>query len=231
MANNPVPRDKPRVYAFSPGRLVLLVCMVLTLMALCLMLGIRIEKYQQSGDIAVVESAAGASEKASSKHVKPASKSEPVAGSGKTASSRKPAAKAATAPAAPKTQPGKTTQASKPKAPEPAKKPGPKKAVATTAAKTSPKKPVPTRQEKPEPRGHYAVQVEASQDKSRAGLQVDLLKKNGYDAYLEPIDLGAKGRFFRVMVGPYGTEAEAEKVRTDLIRDSRFSESYIRYLP
>jgi cell division septation protein DedD len=141
----------------------------------------------------VVESAAGAPEKASSKHVKAVSKPEPAAGSGKTASSRKPAA--------------------------------------TTAAKTSLKKPVPTRQEKPEPRGHYAVQVEASQDKSRAGLQVDLLKKNGYDAYLEPIDLGAKGRFFRVMVGPYGTEAEAKKVRTDLVRDSRFSESYIRYLP
>ena len=198
MANNPVPRDKPRVYAFSPGRLVLLVCMVLTLMALCLMLGIRIERYQQSGDIAVVESAAGTPEKAFSKHVEAVSKPEPVAGSGKTASSPKPAAKAATAPAAPK---------------------------------TSPKKPVPTRQEKPEPRGHYAVQVEASQDKSRAGLQVDLLKKNGYDAYLEPIDLGARGRFFRVMVGPYGTEAEAKKVRTGLIRDSRFSESYIRYLP
>ena len=209
MANNPVPRDKPHVYAFSPGRLVLLVCMVLTLMALCLMLGIRIERYQQSGDIAVVESAAGAP----AKHVKAVSKPEPVAGSGKTASSRKPAAKAATAPGALKTPPVKTTQASKPKASEPAKKP------------------VPTRQEKPEPGGHYAVQVEASQDKSRAGLQVDLLKKNGYDAYLEPIDLGAKGRFFRVMVGPYGTEAEANKVRTDLIRDSRFSESYIRYLP
>ena len=48
MMNKPGQPDKARVYAFGNKRLVLLACMVLLLIALSMMLGIRIERHQQS---------------------------------------------------------------------------------------------------------------------------------------------------------------------------------------
>ena len=48
MANDIVPSDRPHVYAFSTKRLVMMASVVLLLIALSLMLGIRIERYQRT---------------------------------------------------------------------------------------------------------------------------------------------------------------------------------------
>ncbi len=201
MTNSPTPPDRPYVYAFGAKRLVLLASLVLSLVAFSLMLGIRIERYQQSAGEVM-------------RQASPQEISKPVGSSSKTDNKAEPA-ESSSPVALPKTEvkPKAASAApAKTKAPAPAKdtSPPPKKAVQ---------------------RGHYAVQVESSQDRTKASLQVRLLKDKGFKSYLEEVDLGDKGRYFRVMVGPFQTKAEAGKVRSALAEDSRFTGSYIRYLP
>ena len=48
---------------------------------------------------------------------------------------------------------------------------------------------------------------------------------------IEETQLENRGLYFRVMVGPFRTRAEAVKAQSALAKDSRFAGSYIRYLP
>jgi len=230
MTNNPVPPGKPYVYAFSTRKLVLLACMVLALIALSLMLGIRIERYQRSADLASV---GGVGEGAP---VEPTG-SSPKAGPADSKPGVAPQ-KAATKPQA---EPAATSDV-KDKPVESDSQPKPKPLVSTKAAQAAkseakpavaakPTRPSAPSVEKTVPRGHYAVQVESSQDRAKAGLQVELLKKKGFASYLEEIQLENRGLYFRVMVGPFRTRAEAVKAQSALAKDSRFAGSYIRYLP
>lgn len=213
MTNNPVPPDRPHVYAFSTKRLVLLACIVALLIALGLALGIRIERYQQS-QTAGLSRSLDAPEAVS-----------PPAGS---------AIKKAGDAAARKSQPSASEASGvEPVKPKPAPKP---RAVEPKPAKTvtppaQPTKPVAAKAEPAEPRGHYAVQVESSQDKSKASLQVETLIRNRFSAYIEQVDLEGKGRFYRVMVGPFQTKTQAKEARDALARDSRFTDSLVRYIP
>ena len=228
MPNKIVPPDKPYVYGFNSARLVLLVCIVLALMLLSLMLGIRIERYQRANKVIAYERLRHMSAQQSRKQDEPLPEAEDD-----------PIRSVESAPAPSEGSASKTTttterpESTQPK-PATAKPAPPEKPEATTAVsspKIEPKKPVPPQKEKEVSEGHYAVQVASSQDGSMAGSQVEILKKKGFESYVEEIDLGAKGRFFRVMVGPFQTSTKAKEVRGELIKDSRFSDSYIRYLP
>lgn len=230
MRNKPAPPDRPYVYAFSTGRLVLLACMVLLLIALSLMLGIRIEKYQRSASLSLLEPvgepARQAPVKAPSKSAGSLSKAEPAGVKPGGVAPQKAEARPEAEPA-PKPKP----EAPKPKTAKPVKAAPAEKQAASPAVATRPSKAAASPAEKVVRRGHYAVQVESSQDKAKAERQVELLKKRGFTSYLEEVNIEGKGRFFRVMVGPYESKAEARQARNALAKDSRFAGSYVRYLP
>ena len=209
MTNNPVAPDRPHVYAFSTKRLVLLASIVALLIALGLALGIRIERYQQP-QTAGLSRTPDAPEAVSP----PAGSAIKKAGDAATRKSQPPASEASGA------KPVKPKPAPKPRAVEP------KPAKAVTPP-TQPK----TKAKPAAPRGHYAVQVESSQDKGKASLQVETLIRNGFSAYIEQVDLEGKGRFYRVMVGPFQTKTKAKEAQGALARDSRFTNSLIRYIP
>jgi len=231
MTDKTAPPDRPYVYAFNSARLVLLVCMVLALMLLSLMLGIRIERYQRANKVIAYERVRQESDQPSIEQPRPAPKEtigavEPAKSDAAPPDSPTPK----TPPAQPQPAPAKPPTIPTPK-PAPPPKPEVKAAVTTPKVETKKPSPTPPPEEKEVSKGHYAIQVASSQDKSMANEQMEILKKRKFETYIEEIDLGTKGRFFRVMVGPFQTKAEAEEVRGDLIRDSRFSDSYIRYMP
>ncbi len=79
--------------------------------------------------------------------------------------------------------------------------------------------------------GHFAIQISSSQDKTQAGRQVEDLKRKGFSAYVEEIDIPKKGRFYRVLIGPYESEAAAAPILAKLKKDASFADSYVRFLP
>jgi cell division septation protein DedD len=202
VTNSIVPPDRPHIYAFTSKRLVILASMVFMLVALSLMLGIRIERYQQSSltgagaDIPY----AGSFEKVVSEAPKP---SDP-----------KPAA----TPEAAESQPAKPVVAK----PQPAK---PRIVKATPKAQAV--APAPPKTDKK----HYAIQVESSSDKGRAMLQIDVLNKKGFAAFIEEVDIAGKGTYYRVMIGPFLTKAQASDERISLMKDPKYANSLIRYIP
>jgi cell division septation protein DedD len=56
-----------------------------------------------------------------------------------------------------------------------------------------------------------AVQVYSFKDQSRADAALKKLKDKGYKAYILVSDLGARGIWYRVRVGPFAKEEEARK--------------------
>jgi cell division septation protein DedD len=239
MTNNPVPLDRPHVYAFSTKRLVLLASMVLTLIALGMMLGIRIERQQQAQVMGHRPSGGTPAQKMAALPTGSALKKEkstPEIGAAQTrevkqikaaTSETKKVAKAVTSTGA-ESEPAESQPAPKPVT-APVKQAQPVAEPTATEAAVEAEKPVAS--EKTVRRGHYAVQVEASQDKAKADLQVEILKKKGLKAYIDQVDLGEKGRFFRVMVGPFQTKTQAKEARNTLSEDSRFTGSFIKYIP
>ena len=63
------------------------------------------------------------------------------------------------------------------------------------------------------PKDSFAVQVYSFKDKARADAAIEKLKAKGYKSYIMVSDLGARGVWYRVRVGSFGTEEEA---RTEL---------------
>lgn len=64
--------------------------------------------------------------------------------------------------------------------------------------------------------GAYIVQVAATRDQAEARRMVDKLNGKGYVAASERADLGAKGIWYRVTVGPYGDKAAADAAAAQL---------------
>ncbi|HID95085.1 MAG TPA: polysaccharide biosynthesis tyrosine autokinase [Candidatus Latescibacteria bacterium] len=62
----------------------------------------------------------------------------------------------------------------------------------------------------------YAVHLASYRYLSLANQEADLLREAGYDALVTPVDLPGKGLWYRVLVGGFRTEAEAEKVADQL---------------
>ncbi len=263
MANRSFPPGKPFVYAFSSGRLVLLVCMVIGLMAFSLMLGIRIERYQRaSGEVAVHQVTIRPPVEAPVEPPKALAETETPAPA--TVPSEAAPAPPAPTPTVPETaEPSEAAPAPEPAAPAkaatetpvtvPAKSPSkqqmhpavPQKSLAAPAkseTKPSPaakpaaapptKKPEPIASSKKEvSKTRFAVQISASQDKETSNSQAEQLKKKGFTTYIEEINVPGKGRFYRVLVGPFPTEAEAGKIRSQIAKDSSFAGCYVRSVP
>ena len=62
----------------------------------------------------------------------------------------------------------------------------------------------------------FTIQVYSFQDKNRAQTALQVLKSNGYQAFLIISDLGEKGIWYRVRVGGIADEAVARKMLDDI---------------
>jgi len=129
-----------------------------------------------------------------------------------------PASNAGSA-AAPKAEPAAPTSAeakAEPKSPSKADT----KSIETTVASTAPTSASPTVAGSPSPAGTkadgaFVVQLAAFADDKGANALANKLKKNGYSAYVEPINT-SRGTLWRVRVGGYGTRPEADVARVAL---------------
>jgi DedD protein len=63
--------------------------------------------------------------------------------------------------------------------------------------------------------GAFVVQLAAFADDKGANALANKLKRNGYAAYVEPINT-SRGTLWRVRVGGYGTRPEADAARVAL---------------
>ncbi len=92
-------------------------------------------------------------------------------------------------------------------------KPAVSKAVAVPAApaKTSPAVPAAAPVTvSPSTRGDYSIQVLSSKDKAATEKSLERIKAKGHAAYLVTRDLGEKGIWYRVNIGPFETKQQAE---------------------
>lgn len=113
-----------------------------------------------------------------------------------------PAPPAAVAPAPVATAPvAATAVAKEPTAKAPAAAPAPVREVAAPKASAG---------------GSFVVQVAATKDQAEARRLVDKLKGKGFATASERADLGAKGVWYRVVVGPYGDQTTADKAASQL---------------
>ncbi len=67
---------------------------------------------------------------------------------------------------------------------------------------------------KSDPKGRYAVQVGSFAAAADAGAFKKQLSNKGYPAFVIEADLGAKGLWYRVKIGPYQDGADAKSVLT-----------------
>jgi DedD protein len=67
--------------------------------------------------------------------------------------------------------------------------------------------------------GAWLLQIGAYSTREAADRQVAALKRLDVPVFVLVPGTGTPDRFFRVRVGPYGTEAEAEQVRARLVRE------------
>ena len=65
----------------------------------------------------------------------------------------------------------------------------------------------------------FAIQVFSFKDKVRADAALKKLKDKGYPAYVMMSDLGPRGVFYRVRVGSFATEVEAQKSLESVTKD------------
>jgi cell division septation protein DedD len=239
MTNNSVPPGKPYIFAFSTGRLVSLVCLALALIVLSFMLGIRVERHQQPAKLAAYDSAREATSPVASKPAQAVPGKESAAGAksvvqpvplNETEAKAENYQKKQAAAVAPKSKVEETKKAAAIKTVKPVAKPPEKNKVVAQAPKPAPK-PVPAPKKVESQRLHYAIQVASSQDKMLAETQKTLLNKKGFTSYIEEINLESKGRFYRVMIGPFPNKSEASRVKSQLTKDTTFAGSYVRYLP
>ncbi len=73
------------------------------------------------------------------------------------------------------------------------------------------------------------LQVVASRSQQDAEHIVDILKQKGYPVFLAtPEYAGADDKFFRVLVGPFRSRAEADQARDQLVKEG-FKNPFIRH--
>ncbi len=244
--NDPRSQDQFTL-TFTSNRLLLAICSLLLLMVLSVMLGIRIERFQQEHS-AVLAARTSVLEPA------PPAAPLPAAGATPTGSAKPAAAKTTVArrlapvkPAAVKpatAKPAASTPAPKPAAPAPIRAedlsdtvPPPTPILLTQAAaprlRAQPSKPTaPTRN--PATRvtasraKKYVVQVVSSRNRKQADLRARLLAVQGVPAFVESADLGAKGVWHRVLAGTFASKTEAKAALAKLQTDPQFSASFVR---
>jgi len=116
------------------------------------------------------------------------------------AASAQPAQVATTPKPAPTPTPAPTAAP----APTPAPKPAPAK---TTTANTD--------------AGPFILQVSSSRNPDEAGVLLGKLEKQGYQCSIQQADLGAKGIWYRVFVGPVSTRTDADLLARKLKNDMK----------
>ncbi len=77
----------------------------------------------------------------------------------------------------------------------------------------------------------YAVHVASYQSERQAAIEIATLRKRGYVARAVPVDLGAKGVWLRVYVGPYSTAGDAQSVRAALLAFPDYADAAVRRVP
>ena len=65
----------------------------------------------------------------------------------------------------------------------------------------------------------FVIQAYSFQNKTRAEAIVSILKSQGYPAYILMSDLGEKGVWYRVRVGEYKNQKQAQQVLEQLKKD------------
>lgn len=108
-------------------------------------------------------------------------------------------------------------------APAPAVAPKPAAATAPAAAPTTAAVAAPAPVAKPAASGAYVVQVASFPQLSDAQTLKDRLAKKGYNVYTQDADLGAKGIWYRVYIGPFDDSATAGKTVERLVAEERLS--------
>jgi cell division protein FtsN len=103
--------------------------------------------------------------------------------------------------------------------------------IEAKAPKPEPKRPEPEPEPEPKPKpepkpapiviGRYTVQLGASPDEKVAQKLMAKARSAGFDVHVLEVDLGAKGTWYRVRVGSYGSKDEAAKVQRDAERQLR----------
>ncbi len=109
-------------------------------------------------------------------------------------------------------------------------KPASLAAQSSSAASQSVSNPPSTPQPTPGEVGEgITLQVVASRSQQDAEHIVDILKQEGYPVFLEtPEYSGKDDKFFRVLVGPFRTRAEADNARDQLVKEG-FKNPFIRH--
>jgi cell division septation protein DedD len=205
--------------------------MALVLMALSLMLGIRIERYQTGGNDTVSNlpqatvTLGPVSTNENGKDFRQAEEAVPPFATETEESQQEPlpAVKGALP------QPVSAKAAPAPLPSRPVEEPKP---ALTEAKKTAPPPdPKPAQPASAPSKGRHVIQISSSQDKNLATHQVEELKKKGFSASMEETIVEGKGRFYRVLIGPFSSESEAAAVLSQVKKDASFSGSYVRFLP
>jgi general secretion pathway protein D len=121
---------------------------------------------------------------------------------------------------------GRSASAKQPTTPQP-EPPPPAPRAASAAAAPAP----PTVPSGPRARGGLSLQMAAFQEAGRAQAYVDELRGRGLPAFSAPAEVQAKGgRWIRVFVGPFASEAAAEAARLRLPPD-RAAVAKLQHLP
>jgi DedD protein len=115
---------------------------------------------------------------------------------------------AAPEPPAPQPAPSSAALTSKPAAPTPVPPPAPAPKPARTPAAAS---------------GSYVVQVASFGSPDDAGVLQARLAKKGMEAYVQQANLGSKGIWYRVFVGPLASSTAAQQVAARLKAEEKLS--------
>jgi cell division protein FtsN len=72
----------------------------------------------------------------------------------------------------------------------------------------------------------WSVQISATQDQSAAQSLLAKLRNKGFDAYIVEAEINA-AHWYRVRVGRFATNQEAEKIRRDLMASEKLASAFV----
>ncbi len=75
----------------------------------------------------------------------------------------------------------------------------------------------------------YIIHVSSYQNKENAIFDKVLLEKNDFSAFVKTVDLGSKGIWFRVLIGPYSNYNQAKNIANTITRKKLVS--YAKVIP
>lgn len=76
--------------------------------------------------------------------------------------------------------------------------------------------------------GTYTLQVISYRTAEEADLFADALRARGHDAFVQEADVEDRGRFFRVRIGPFETQADAEAARRRVEAEEQMATFVVR---